>query len=233
MRYVHRIKIVFLLFAGLCFFIPSTSGQVNYYEFKDKQIYFGINIGLNFSDFNFTPIPREESVDSILGINSSLGPGFNLGIISNYQFHEYFDLRFVPALSFSDKKSDFLMLDGQTIPKTINSIYFSFPLHLRFKSQPINDFRIFVLGGMRYDFDLASNSGKRKAEDQIKIRKHDLSLEYGIGFSFYFPYFIFSPEFKMSHGILNIHDRDTNLIFSRAIDSLFSRAFTISINLEG
>lgn len=231
MFHVHSIKIIFI--SLFCFLSWEAIAQVNYYEFKDKQIYFGINIGLNFSDFNYKPVPRGESIDSIKGLSSSFGPGFNLGIISNYQFHEFFDLRFVPTLSFSEKRMDYTLIDNTNPTMVIESIYFSFPLSLRFKSQPINDFRIFVLGGLKYDFDLASNSGKRKAGDLIKIKKHDLSLEYGIGFSFYFPYFIFSPEFKVSHGILNIHSRDEKLIFSRALDSLFSRAFTISINLEG
>ncbi|MDW8272691.1 MAG: hypothetical protein RMJ53_00490 [Chitinophagales bacterium] len=42
-----------------------------------------------------------------------------------------------------------------------------------------------------------------------------------------------SPEFKFTHGILNIHAPTEGLIYSRVLDRLFSRALTITLNLEG
>jgi hypothetical protein len=109
----------------------------------------------------------------------------------------------------------------------------NFPLQVRYKSDPIKDFRIFVIAGMRYDFDLASNQKSRKALDIIKLKRHDLSVEYGLGMMFYFPYFILTPEFKMSHGVLDIHEPTEGLIYSRVLQKLYSRSFTFSINIEG
>ena len=92
---------------------------------------------------------------------------------------------------------------------------------------------MFVLGGIRYDFDLSAKSSRRNADDQILLQTHDVSFETGFGFQFYLPYVILSPEFKVSHGLINRKFPNENLIYSRAIDKLFSRMFTISINLEG
>jgi hypothetical protein len=207
--------------------------QFNVHELGRKDIYFGIALGINVGDHKIIHSPVRPENDSIRYFKPKVGPGFNLGIICNYQFHKYFDLRFIPTLSFSDKIIEYEDLDYNIVKKSISSIYLDFPLLLRFKSQPIKDFRIYVIGGVRYDFDLASNVKARKAEDVVKLNNHDIAAEYGIGVMIYFPYFILSPEFKMSHGMINIHSSTPGLIYSRTIERMYSRTFTFSINLEG
>jgi hypothetical protein len=86
---------------------------------------------------------------------------------------------------------------------------------------------------VRYDFDLASNVKSRKADDILKLNRHDAAAEYGLGFMIYFPYFILSPELKVSHGFLNINAPNPGLIYSRTIERMYSRTFTFTINLEG
>ncbi len=125
------------------------------------------------------------------------------------------------------------MNDGTKINKQVNHIYISLPLEFRYKSKPIKDFRLFVMAGLRYDFDLNSNNKKRGAVTELKVKPHDLCFEYGIGIQYYFTYFIISPEFKMSHGLLNIKGNNDGLLYQRVIDKIFSRAFTITINFEG
>ncbi len=207
--------------------------QFNVHELGRKDIYFGIAMGVNVGDFKIIHSKKEPINDSIRYFKPTFGPGFNLGIICNYQFHRYFDLRFIPTLSFSDKGIIYEDLNHNMIKKTISSIYLDFPLQLRFKSDPIKDFRIYVIAGLRYDFDLASNVKARKADDIIKLGKNDAAAEYGLGFMIYFPYFILSPEIKVSHGFLNIHSSTPGLIYSRTIERMYSRTFTLTLNLEG
>jgi len=49
----------------------------------------------------------------------------------------------------------------------------------------------------------------------------------------FFPFFIFSPEIKVSRGLNNIHIFNGALEDSRVIDQIISRAFTISLHFEG
>ncbi len=210
-----------------------SQAQFNVHELGRKDVYFGIALGVNVGDFKVYHPKRVPQNDSIRTVIPKLGPGFNLGIICNYQFHKYFDLRFIPTLSFSDKNIQYEDLDHNIIKKSISSIYLDFPLLLRFKSEPIKDFRVYVIAGVRYDYDLASNVKARKAEDIIKLNNHDVAAEYGIGFMIYFPYFILSPEFKMSHGVINVHAPTPGLIYSRTIERMYSRTFTLTLNLEG
>ena len=80
---------------------------------------------------------------------------------------------------------------------------------------------------------MASNARKQKAEDLVKIDKYDWGPEFGIGFNFYFPSFIFSPEIKISNGMRNLHDRDANLKYSSVFDKIQSRMIVFTIHLEG
>ena len=57
--------------------------------------------------------------------------------------------------------------------------------------------------------------------------------ELGTGIQFFFPYFIFSPEFKMSNGISNTLLYDDTLEESTVLEKVLSRTFTISLHFEG
>jgi hypothetical protein len=86
---------------------------------------------------------------------------------------------------------------------------------------------------MKYDFDLASNSGARNSDNIVKVNKTDYGLEGGIGFQFFFPYFILSPEIKFSYGLSNVHSRDESLRYSNVIDKMNSRMILFSLHFEG
>lgn len=225
-------KIIFILFL-----MPVLAkAQFNIHELGRKQIYFGITLGANVSDYKIIKKPYVPENDSIKSFSSKVGAGFNLGIISNWQFHRNFDLRFIPSLSFAERKIEYAVKQKRQsvvmIPQSVSSIYLDFPLLLRFKSEPIKDFRLYALAGIRFDVDLASNSSVRD-KLLLKVKKYDIAAEYGVGIMIYFPYFIMSPEFKMSHGIIDINAPTNNYMYSRVIDKLYSRTFTFSLHLEG
>ncbi len=115
----------------------------------------------------------------------------------------------------------------------MSSIYLDFPVQLRFKSEPIKDFRFYVIMGGKYDYDLASNVKARQASDLIKLQRNDVAAEAGIGFMIYFPYFIMSPELKVDRGVLNILAPTPGLIYSRTLQAIYSRTITFTLNLEG
>ena len=89
-----------------------------------------------------------------------------------------------------------------------------------------------MMGGLKYDYDLASNSSARNAENLVKLTKSDIGYEAGIGFNFFLPVVTISPEIKVSNGLSNVHSRDVNLKYSNVIDKLQSRMLVISIILE-
>ena len=224
-------KIIFVISLLLSL---SASAQYNAYNLSRKQIYFGIALGANVSQLLVIKNPTVPQNDSIKSFHSSVGPGFNLGIIGNWQFHRYFDLRFIPQLAFAAKNIEYQTTNRQQsiVKQSISSIYLDFPLLVRFKSEPIKDFRLYVIAGMRYDLDLASNANVRD-KLLMKVNKNDASAVLGVGVMIYFPYFIMSPEFSYSQGFININSPTSGYIYSRVIGSLYSQTFNFTLHLEG
>ena len=87
--------------------------------------------------------------------------------------------------------------------------------------------------GVKFDYDLAANARSRRSDEWLKVKPVDLGYELGVGFEFYYPNFIFSPEIKLSQGLGNQIYHDKSVPLTNAIDELHTRMIVISIHLEG
>lgn len=236
MHHLLRGKIAVTLFCLFC--TTASMGQfreLNQESHDDKPFHFGISIGYNKSHFNFTHHPQFLQSDSIMDVESFNNSGVNLAWLVNFRLNDHFDLRVHPIdLTFSEKA--FLYQQkyepDTSVTKKIQSITLSFPVHIAFSSDRIGNMKVYTFVGGKYDYDLASNEGKEKAEDLIKLKRGDLSLELGLGFHIYFPYFVLSPEIKLSSGVYNLHSRDVNLKYSNVIDKIYSKMITFSLTVE-
>jgi len=226
--------------ALLLFLLSSAAAMAQmkelYQEDHDARPYhFGINLGYNQSHFNFTHNPRFLQYDSIMDVESANNAGINLALLANLRISDHFDIRTHPLdLTFSEKSFLYTQkYEAETsVTKKVQSITLSFPVSVAFSSDRINNFKVYVLAGGKYDYDLASNKGAQQAEDLIKLNKSNISAEVGLGFHIYFPYFVLSPEIKLSDGITNLHARDPNLKYSNVIDKINSRMVTFSLTVE-
>jgi len=220
--------------------LPSALAQhnqgsnLNYLDFAQKPYYFGITLGYNSSNYRIFHSKDFIRNDSFARAESVTGPGFNLGIVSNLRIGEYFDIRFLPTLSFAEHSIRYTPpRSGRIINRPIESVLVELPFHVRYKSATYHDFRLFVIGGVKYSFDVASDSRTRQAAGLVKIAPTDFQIEYGAGIQFFFPYFIFSPEIKVSQGLNNILIYNDKLQQSTVLDKVMSRTFTLSLHFEG
>jgi len=245
MLYIQRKKIIkpvpFLFFIILisCTYTP-VSAQVELYQTDHdiKPYYFGITLGGNISRFHIEPHSRTLLYDSVLVAEPLNSGGFALGLSATLNLTKRFEARFNPMLQFTERSIYYKLkypdpFDGYDVTKKIESVIFTFPFQVKFNSDRIGNFRVYMLGGVKADIDLAANARARRAEDLVKLEKSDYGIELGVGFNFYFPSFIFSPEIKLSNGLRNIHARDESLKFSNVIDRIQSRMIVFSIHLEG
>jgi hypothetical protein len=165
------------------------------------------------------------------------GPGLRIGVIGNLKFGEYFDFRIVPGFAFTERSLDYLRVrpggDIREESERIESTFFELPMLLRYKSRPYKDLRFFILGGIKYSYDISNTSRTRQAEDLILTASHDYSAEFGVGVQIFFPYFIFSPQIKVSHGMGNILLHNGALEKSNIIDRINSSMISFSLNFEG
>jgi hypothetical protein len=206
-------------------------------EHDDKAYYFGITFGLNYSSYRLRYTESFTEQDTFKIIESRFGPGFNLGLMGNLRLSKFIDLRFVPSLAFAEKR---LKVNTRSVVGTdsiynrsIESIYMHMPLQLKFKSDRIGNFRFYGLAGGKFDIDLAANARSRRRDEFLKVRPFDAGYEIGVGFEFYYPNFIFSPEIKLSQGLMNQQYKDSRIPLSNAIEQINTRMIVISIHLEG
>ncbi len=208
-------------------------GTYNYLDFATKPYYFGITLGYNTSSLQVYQSSLFFTSDSIRAVEGLYGQGFNLGIVTNLKIGQYFDFRFLPTLSFADRTLQYTTASSTLIDKRIEAVFFEMPFQIRYKSEPYNDLKVFVLGGVKYSFDVASKSRSRQDANLIKISPTDFAVEFGAGIQFFFPYFIFSPELKFSQGLSNGLIYNPQLEYSNVLDKVLSRTFTISFHFEG
>jgi len=244
MQHLLRRKITIL--ALVFFSVPATGiaqlrERLNLPDHDEKKIHFGINLGFNRSHFSFTHhVPTFLQQDSIMVIESINSTGINLAWLVNLNLSEHFAIRTYPVnLTFTEKAFEYNLPtpdspEGESFvtQKKVQSITLTLPIQLKFQSDRIENFRVYMMAGIKGEYDLASNAGARKAENLIKLRRFDYGAEAGIGFHFYFPMFVLTPEIKMGWGIGNLHSRDANLKFSNTIDKINSRIISFSLTVE-
>ena len=237
-RVYIRILYVFIILTLSIQVRSQLRDNINLPDHDDKFYHLGIALIYNNSHFQVTPHPNLLSSDSILSISPENTGGFGLAGMHTFNISPHLEFRVVlPQLMFSYKNltysTTFPSGKKTTATKQIESILLGFPLQVKFLSDRMDNFRFYVLGGVNYQYDLASNATARKADDLVKLNPYDFSIEAGIGFQFFFPVFILSPELKISNGIMNVHHRDPNLIYSNTIDKLKSRMIVFSLIFEG
>ena len=242
MLHIQRKKVIksITLFAFVLLICSSVRSQVEMYqlEHETKPYYFGITLGANIARFQIEQHSRFLQYDSVMEILPLNSPGFALGLSATARLTNRFEARFNPQLMFTERSITYKLkykdpIDGFEPTKKIESVIFSFPFQIKFNSDRIGNFRVYMMAGAFTQIDLAANARARRAEDLVKLEKADYGVELGMGFNFYFPSFILSPEVKISNGLRNLHSRDEHLKYSNVIDRIQSRMIVFSIHLEG
>ena len=206
--------------------------------YDEKTLHFGFSLGLNTMDFNITPSQNYYVNDSLFPDVANLKPGINIQVVTNLRIAKYFDIRFLPGVSFGQRtvmyyKNGVLYNDKQKL----ESSFLEFPLLLKAKGMRLNNVRPYVIGGLNYRYDLAA---KKEYDDgnniYIRLKKPDLYYESGVGLDFYLPFFNkLSVELKMSNGIGNVVVKDPAPgypEYRNAIDKLKSRIWIIAFHIE-
>jgi hypothetical protein len=234
--------------------------KVNYLTtFDEKRIHFGFTLGYNMLDFNvvnYNPIgenPEFETgdwpndkvqIDASSIVRSdvqSLVPGFTVGIVTSLRMTEDLDLRFLPGMSFGERKLtynipvyDINVYDDPNNPSrtySIRSTFLDFPLLVKYKARRINNDRPFVIFGGAFRQDISRTA----KDDLVKLKSSGFYAEVGGGWDHYFPFFRFSVEGKFSFGLndqLGPLPQQQRFYYSQSIKSLRSNIFTLSFHFE-
>jgi hypothetical protein len=230
----------------------------NLTTFDDRTIHFGFTLGLNTLDFGFKHYntvydnpaydssldgPIRGVIDSLGGVVradiASLTPGFTVGIVSNLRLTENLDLRFIPGLSFGNRKVLYnipvfdINRPGQQQEYMARATFLDFPLMIKYKSKRIVNHRPYMLAGVAYRFDITKSAN----ENLLLLRKHLFSVEAGMGWDLYLQFFRLSTELKYSFGIGNNLSPNTPKFpqyqaYHMSLMQMTSNVITLSFHFE-
>jgi len=206
----------------------------NLARYDYKKLHFGFTLGINELNFNIKKNSNTLTNDTLLTVLTNSQKGFNLGIVSNLRIGKFTDLRFIPTLVFGERHLNYGFIDSNGVSdkrvKKIESTLIDFPIYIKYKSARYNNFRTYVIGGVKYSIDVASQD---KIDDEgqeiVKLKKHDLMGEIGFGLDFYLEYFKFSPQIKLSYGILNLLSEDET-VYTQSINHLTTNCLFFFFN---
>ena len=230
-------------------------GVMNLPNYNNSPYHFGFILALNQMHFTIKMQDGFQRVtydslqspdvfaDSLHLLNVTTKPtmGFTVGIVGNLRLGKYFDLRLIPSLAFGERYLDYSMVtydEGNIayveIRKAVPSAFIDVPLHVRFRSKRVHNFGAYVLAGGKYVLDLAATRADKKEEDNetlVKLQKHDIAAEVGVGIEFYNAWFKFGVELKMSYGLFDMLRREGN-IYTEGIESIHSKVWQLSFTFE-
>ena len=209
------------------------SGILHMEDHDQKPYFFGISLGANTTSFKLHQSQSFALNDTFYSVQPGWGTGFHIGILGDLKLTNFVDLRFIPTIIFTEKYLTTTNAVRVEEKKTIESIYAHLPVQLKFKSDRIGNFRFYGIAGAKFDYDLSSNARSRRTDEFLKVKAMSLGGEVGIGFEFYYPNFIFSPEIKIGHSFVNEHAPDNTIPLSNTIDKLSSKMIMFTIHLQG
>ena len=241
MRYIFSV----FLMIPICLHAQLGS-VINLPDHDTKRIHFGINVGANRSHYSFThhplflTLPNGQVNDSIQVVESINSTGVNLAWLVNLNLSEHFDIRTYPLnLVFTEKSFQYnlkypnkVLGEDSITTKKVQGITLALPLQLKFSSDRIQNFKVYMMAGGKVEYDFAASKPSASNEELIKLNKLDYGVQAGIGFHLYFPVFVLTPELKIDFGLSNVHNRDEALKYSNVVDKINSRTITFSLTVE-
>jgi hypothetical protein len=204
-------------------------------NYDERLLHFGFSMGANTMDFN-TKMNLLDT-NNLRAEVVNLKPGLNIQIVMDYRPATYFDIRFLPGVSFGQRNINFYK-DGALYndQQQIESSFLEFPLLVKAKGMRLNNSRPYLIAGLNFRYDLAA---KKDYDDErplyIRLRPADLYYEVGAGIDFYLPYFKLTIEAKMSNGLRDVlvHEPEPyHREFANSIETLKSQIWVLSFHFE-
>lgn len=249
--YIYRRKISFSIL-GVFYLISQASGQSRFNEISsagqdDKFISYGFFLAahtnmwrMKYSEAFLDPTNAPlNNIQSIIPIYS---PGFSLGFLVNVRLHDQLNIMLTPKIGFYEFKTDVNYfsepINNNDVPVvTRRQTYLNeatmveIPLLFKYKAQRFNNTRMFFTGGGSAMFR-TKDQDEADIEDLVVTGK-DITVDFGMGFDFYFKYFKFSPEVRFSHGLIDIYrPEQSNPAFRDAISEIRRKSITLYLNFQ-
>jgi len=209
-------------------------------NFDKKTWNFGYYLGLNMNSF-VIKYKDSQFKESFISVDNQIG--FNIGVVVERRLHRNLSLRFEPGLMTNVKNLEYsndgnIGLTNDTIRK-VSGTYMHLPLLFKFSTDRFRNIKPYVLGGVSFDHNFASNEknpdDNTTGDGKFRMKTSNFMYEIGVGMDFYLPYFKFSPSIRGVFAINNelVPDNiDAESPYTGPIDYLGTRGLFIKLTFE-
>lgn len=234
---MRKLFIYILLFAG--FALHAQLGTrvfgkdpiINLENFDKQRVHWGYYLGFNSYDFKI-----DYKVPPKADIKVQTTTGFNVGLIGNLRLNDYFDIRFEPGLSYTQRNltwTDDRLVASYDKLREVKSTYIHFPLLLKFSSVRTGNIKPYLIGGVSrtLNFDAQEKvKDDNMTGDRFRMKTWTNNWEIGAGIDIYFEYFKFSPSIR---GVFSfddelIRDNDPNSPYTGNVASMKTRGVFVN-----
>jgi len=205
--------------------------------YADHKLYhFGFHVGMHTQDLILTnngiATPDGETWFAELPYYN---PGFSVGVIGDLFLNPYMNLRAIPTIHFGDKTIVFKETASEEEKRiSLRSNYLDVPLNIKISSMRMNNCRPYIIGGAYGAIELGQKKG-----NLLLLKPIDYGVEFGLGCTFYLPYFRLAPEIKFKFGLPDILEKnrvdlanEQDKIFTNALSKATSRLIVFTFNFE-
>ncbi len=208
---IRRLVFAGLLSAVMMQDLHAQGHNLPLYDYS-RRVHFGLMIGGLRRHLYYEMSDAYYRQDSLKDITVVDFPGVQFGPILDFHFGQFWDLRLIPALVLVTNSLQYRFFSGIQQEKKIESILIDAPLLVKYKSERLGNMRIYIIGGMKYSYDLASDehSIQDPLNPVVPLRQQTVSWIAGAGFDFYLSFFKFSPELRVSRTLGNILTSESN-----------------------
>lgn len=241
MFYLHRYKVVFsflflIVIQGSAFAQKSEKiNGKNLANYDNKKMHYGFYLGASATRFNVEHSAEyvlQLQSDSALAANPKSTPAFTLGFVISRQLGDYFNLRFLPGVSFNTRAIEFSSLDGSNAKdQEVASTTVHLPFMIKYAAKRRKNSRMYFVAGATPMIDMGGSKRTERVDNRLRIDKNNLQIEYGAGIDLFYPFFKFAPELRVAHGVPNILIADNNR-YSRSFQKLSTTTVTLYLFFE-
>ncbi len=232
MHAIHRSKIIVTLALLACSI--GVFAQANMEQYDLKKLHFGFTVSTNISRMRIDRLTGKMPYDTVKNITQSGFPGIGLGAITNLHLGNNWDLRALfPVITFVQRNLNY-EFENSKKSTAIESAYCDASLQVKFKSDRRKNVRVYVIGGIRGSYDLASTTKQERSliKPVVSLKPVTYGYELGFGLDMYFEYFKFSPEIKFCNTTSSALYKD-GYIYTEVLHDLAPQLIQISLHFEG
>ncbi len=239
---MKRFLLFCLLIIGVNIAFAQRPRVKNDSGYDEHRFHFGFAIGVNIMDFAFQR-PAIDADNHLFADVSSISPGFQVNIVTDFRLGQYLNLRIIPGINLGQRTITFQEYPTGSVKDlvksmTIESNFADLPILLKYKAMRINNFRPYIIGGFSAKYDWAARKGyDESANIFVRLQPIDFYYEFGVGVDQYLPYFKFTTELRVAIGLNDIlvkkpAESKGAEIYPKSINKLSSRMVTLNFYFE-